>query len=306
MFLSTTRVVASVLEDMSKDDPAAYDAVLHVFDLLTGFPPALRTLHLLRQGRTPSAVECAALSHSVFAVLQTFMPTELVGTERKRLFEGARLLFDFVLEKGRSVKLTTALTDDKTGQDLPYVTAFNEQELRDCKTNEPLLEAVATRDGLVERAYLEAFGIGGELTFTPLQAYLSEIDLQEDVSRAAICSGGSTRDVITFSRQKLDNNYRYQDAGDLTLVIDASEMRELAHLAELCGRNKLAVHKPSQLLSAVSPCITFDSTAQLAVYTGEQPCGSPGQSSLIFRPIHGTETIDTAVVEQLISHSQNI
>lgn len=301
IFLSTIRVVTSVLQDMSKDDSAAYDAVLHVFDLLTGFPPALRALDLLSQGKTPSASECAAFSLSVFMVLQTFMPTELVGTERRRLFEGARLLFGFFLEKGRSVKFTAALPDGGNGQILPYVSAFTEQELRDCKTNEPLLYAVTTKDGLVERNYLTAFGEGGALTFSPLQSYLSELETPAELSRAAICSGGSTRNLITFSRQKLDKDYHYQDAGDLTSVIDASEMHELEHLAELCGRNKLAVHKPSQLLSAVSPCLTFDRTAQLAVYTGEQPCGSPGQSSLIFRPMYGTETIDTAVVEQLIA-----
>lgn len=156
MFLSTTRVVASVLQDMNKDDPAGYDAVLHVFDLLTGFPPALRALHLLSQGKIPSAAECVAFSHSVFAVLQTSMPTELVGTERNRLFEGARLLFGFVFEKARSVKLTAAQPDSEDGQDLPYLSAFTEREARDCKTNEPLMHPVATRDGLVERAYLEA------------------------------------------------------------------------------------------------------------------------------------------------------
>lgn len=42
MFLSSLRVAASPQQEM-KDDPTAQDALLHVFDLMASFPPALRT-----------------------------------------------------------------------------------------------------------------------------------------------------------------------------------------------------------------------------------------------------------------------
>lgn len=70
-------------------------------------------------------------------------------------------------------------------------------------------------------------------------------------------------------------------------------------MAELCGRNNLAVHRPSQLASAVAPRLAFDRNAYLAVNTGKQPCAEPGQSSIIFRPQHGKETIDPVVLEKL-------
>lgn len=60
MFLATVRVVAALLEDMTEDDAAHYDAILHVFDLLFNFPPALRAIHILSKGQTAGAVECAA------------------------------------------------------------------------------------------------------------------------------------------------------------------------------------------------------------------------------------------------------
>ena len=101
MLLSTLRVVAPLVQDLHTE-PAAYDAVLHMFDLFSGFPPAVRAFYVLTQGKTPTAQECAALSQSLFHVLENIMPTELVGQDRKRLFEGTRLLFGLILEKART------------------------------------------------------------------------------------------------------------------------------------------------------------------------------------------------------------
>lgn len=129
------------------------------------------------------------------------------------------------------------------------------------------------------------------LTFLPISS-------QPDLARIAFLSGGVTANVTAFAAIK---EYRYPDAGDVNAAIDLGELLELSHLAELCGRNKLAVHRPSQLSSAVTPCLTFDRNAHIAVYTGEQGCGEPGNSSILFRPQHGEETIDTAVIEQLIA-----
>lgn len=78
MFLGVLRVTTSLLQEMDEDF-AAQDAVLHIFDLMSGsFFPALRTLHLLGQGKTPSALECTALSHSIFYSLERFLPTFII------------------------------------------------------------------------------------------------------------------------------------------------------------------------------------------------------------------------------------
>ena len=126
-------------------------------------------------------------------------------------------------------------------------------------------------------------------------------DIDVATVRQAFCGGGTATEITTFSSRALLDNYRYEDSGNVDFAIDQNDMMELEGLAEFCGRNKLAVHKPSQLQSAIVPCLTFDRNAHLAVYLGQETCGTPGHSTIIFRPNHGEETIDTAVIEQLIS-----
>lgn len=59
MFLSTSRVGVSLIEDM-KDDEKAQDAILRVLDLLTSFPPALRTMFILVQGNSQPIRVCGS------------------------------------------------------------------------------------------------------------------------------------------------------------------------------------------------------------------------------------------------------
>ncbi|KAK3715697.1 hypothetical protein LTR37_006922 [Vermiconidia calcicola] len=82
MFLSSLRVFASLVQEMGREDDRSQDSVLHTFDLLTTFPPALRTLNIIIQGKTPTPSESSALSHVVFRVLESFVPTEIIGTDR--------------------------------------------------------------------------------------------------------------------------------------------------------------------------------------------------------------------------------
>jgi hypothetical protein len=103
IFLASLRVTVSLLQDM--DNPASFDSSLYAVDLMLSFPPALRTLHLLGQGKTPLPSGCAALSYSCFHTLETFMSEDLVGTTRRRLFEGCQILFGLLLEKARSLEL---------------------------------------------------------------------------------------------------------------------------------------------------------------------------------------------------------
>lgn len=300
MFLACLRLTASLMEDMGDDeDHAAQDAVLHILDLMSAFPPAVRTLFILGQGKTPNASECAALSHVFFTILERFMPVELVGNDRKRLFEGSRLLFGFPFEKARGVKLHSSQLANPAI--LPYLNAFKVCELRDCATNEAVWEPVQTQLGIMEENYVYAFSQEGVLQSNPMQLAIPTHEMEASKLRIALLGGGAQPEVTTFSSELLVSNYMYQDRGNTAAVIDDSELNELEYLAELCGRNKLAVHKPSQLTLSVSPCLTFDRNAHVAVYLGEQACGEAGRSSLIFKPLSGTETVDTAVIEQLIT-----
>lgn len=132
MMLSSLRVFCSIVQDMDK---AAQDAVLHVFDLLTKFPPALRSLRLLTNGKTPKAVESAALSNALFEILDSFMPSSIVGIDQSRLFEGSRLLFGLILEKARVVKLSNGENE----ADLPYLSKLNVVDIKDAVTGEPIM-----------------------------------------------------------------------------------------------------------------------------------------------------------------------
>ncbi|KAK5729803.1 hypothetical protein LTR17_011671 [Elasticomyces elasticus] len=132
----------------------------------------------------------------------------------------------------------------------------------------------------------------------------SEDDLMStdgEIRRLALLSAGSTQLLLAFDGS-LASHHRYADAGDASCAWEEEELHDMHALAEFCGRNKLAVHKPSQLAGAVAPCLTFDRQTHLAVYTGQEGCGAdPSKSTLTFRPMHGSENVDVAVIEQLIA-----
>jgi hypothetical protein len=238
-------------------------------------------------------VESAAFSAAMFQALESFAPHDIVGTDQSRVFELSRLFLGFVLEKARTLKLP-----EDRGAELPYLSSLQTVDLADSKTGEAVMRAVQTSQGVVEATVFDSFQDGGVLSGSHLSSLMTKLDVNADLARLAFLSGGTATTITALSKI---TNYRYRDNGDVNAAIDLGELSELNHLAELCGRNKFAVHRPSQLSSAVTPCLTFDRNAQLAVYTGEQPCGDPGHSSILFRPQHGDETIDSAVIEQLIA-----
>jgi hypothetical protein len=300
MMLSSLRVFASNVQEMEDQHK---DAIYHVFDLLSSFPPALRTLHLLIEGKTVTSSESSALSHALFEILQSYIPTEMIGTDGARLFEGARLLFGFIVEKARSVKLSQATSEHDVTATAPtsYLNAFSVVDVQDFKTMESCFDVVSTTDGPIERSLFEAFGDGGVLCTSHLKSELLRIDNPSDLlSRVALLGGGSAKEYTTFSVSHLTNNYCYPDHGQVTSAFDPSELTELEHVAAICGRNGFAVHRPAQLANAVAPCLTFDRNAHLAVYNGPQASSMPGDESGIFRPKHGNEAMDPSVVEQLI------
>lgn len=302
MFLSTLRVFASVLQDMQSEE-SALDAVYYAFDELTRFPPALRCLHILVSGQTPTVFDCAAMSQSLFEVLKTYVEMDAITQDPARLFEGSRLAFGYILQSAKSLRImmdASAPDGDEVSNELRYTSAFHTCNIRDHKTREPVRQALQTSNGLVEAKLFHSLQDGGILAATHLQSFLVEVEIDPRLIRFALQSGGTCPEVTVLSLSGLRDGYGSL-AGTPHCALDLDPLCDLLHLADMCGRNGLAVHGPSQLASAIAPCLTFDRNAHLAVYTGEQPCGRPGHSSIIFRPQYGEETIDPSVMEQLIA-----
>ncbi|THW71835.1 hypothetical protein D6D19_07040 [Aureobasidium pullulans] len=103
MFLSSLRVFTHVLKSNAITDEHR-ERVVHVFDLLSFFPPAVRALHLLIQGSTISHSASTALSQAFFCILKDLGHRKLIKNDDARLFEGARLLFGLIIEKANQLK----------------------------------------------------------------------------------------------------------------------------------------------------------------------------------------------------------
>lgn len=303
MFLSALRVFTLLVQDMGGDE-RMQDAVLYTFELLTQFPPALRCLHTLIQGKTPTVMQCAALSQTILAVLNDYLPLQVIGKDCSRLFEGSRLLFGYILETARSLSKLSVGGEgaDAETSELRYSPAFLTIDLCDHKTREPVFHPVQTSDGLMESCLFQSLQDSGVLAASHLQSSLIQTEVDSSLARFALQSGGTCTEVTVLSLKRLNKGYyNFPDATGARGTLDLDQLSDLGHLAEVCGRNNLAVYRPSQLVSAVAPRLTFDRNAHLAVYTGEQACAEPGKSSIFFRPQHGEESIDRAVIEQLIA-----
>jgi len=99
MMLSTLRVFTQ-LAKQHKLGERYQAAILNVWAGLCKFLPAVRCLHLLIQGRKPTKAECAALSATIFEVLQDIVPVEFSSLRR---LEGTRLVFGLVADKARQM-----------------------------------------------------------------------------------------------------------------------------------------------------------------------------------------------------------
>ncbi|KAF2158863.1 hypothetical protein M409DRAFT_61284 [Zasmidium cellare ATCC 36951] len=295
VFLSTMYVATKKVQEM---DEQGQEAFYRVFHLMTHFPPALRAVQVLIEGKTPTAMESAAISHALYEVLASFMPAEIIGQGTSRAFEGTRDLFGFLFDQAHSTRLPE-VTDDAN---LPYISSFNTIDLRDHKTAEPVMHAVNTQAGLMERDLMDALSDDGVLSGSHL-GIVVEADTDETTKRVALLSAGVIGEVTIFSTAQLMSKYQaiYSDGGDADVVLDRSELTELHHLADLAGRYKLGAYKPSQLAATVSPCLTaLGRKGHLAVYVGLLPCSGPGESTEIFRPKHGRETVNESTLEQII------
>ncbi|KAL1881945.1 hypothetical protein Daus18300_000999 [Diaporthe australafricana] len=284
-------------------DESARDAAYYAFHELTNFPPALRCLHILVSGQTPTISDCAALSQSMLEVLKSYMPMEAITLDPARLFEGSRLAFGFILESAKSIRKSAdgdRGNDEEVVDNLRYTSAFHTYDVRDHQTREPVLHALQTSNGLMESELFHSLQSGGILAETHLHASLARAEIDPRLRRFALQGGGTCPEVLVLSLGGLKDCYGSQE-GVTPSALDLDQLLDLNHLAILSGQSGLAVHMPSQLISAIAPSLVFDRNAHVAVYTGEQPCAAPGRSSIISRPQHGEETIDPSVIEQLIA-----
>lgn len=245
-------------------------------------------------GKSPRACERAALAQSLYEVLKDMIPAQLIKSDMARIFEGARLLFGFILEKARHLKL-------KEDVKMPYISSLKVLDLRNTFTMEPIANAVQTPFGLVEKGYYEAFKDGGILYWREGEQPISALPLDNRNRRVSLLCGGLISQITVLDLNNINSISGYRKKGDFDGAIPPRELSDLNHLSAICARNELSVLAPSTLPSAEAPALTLDREGLLAVYVGRAPCSQPGKDISIFRPMKGEEeTIDVAVITQLL------
>lgn len=296
--LSTLRVFAH-LTSAREMDPSEQDAILHIFYLLTRFPPAVRSIHVLLMGKSISQPEQAAITQCVYEVLKTVIPLQTVKHDSARLLEGSRLLFGLILEKAKHIKHS----GNDAAEVLPYIDTAHVYDLQSAITMEPVTSPIQTMAGLVDRGLYDAFKDGGILRWTNGVCLDTVANFDHGLNRAVLLAGGTRSQVISFEIDAVNNSRRYLDRGVVDNVISPAEYSNLPYLATLCSRNQLGVVHPSSLPSTEPPSLTLDRLGSLAVYVGRQPCGDPGNDIIQFRPTNGDdieESVDVSIITQLL------
>lgn len=271
MFLSSLRVFAHLLKSNSISDEHR-DRVVYVFDLLCSFPPAVRALHLLIQGRTITHLACTALSQAFFSVLDDLGHKKLIKNDNARLFEGTRLVLGLVMEKANQLKSTNFLVP---------VYSLHIHKVQFQTSAPAALADLMPIDGPSSRpatsTYVQPAAGSGEMNLV----LLSE----------------SSQNAVIFNPP--DDLFVRSQA--LHEVVSPVDLRNLHQLANLCGKVSLSVVRPSLLSSVAPEHLTFDSDGHVAVYTGKAGCAAPGEDTILFRPMHGEETPNVGQVEQQLA-----
>lgn len=257
MFLSSLRVFCHVLLSNTVQDKHR-DRVLHVFDLLCRFPPAVRALHLLAQGKVITHAASAALAQAIYSVLVDMVPKKLIKNDNARFFEGARLLLGLIMERANNLGITRTAVPVYSSQFQTVPLQLSGQQ-----TLVPV-DAERLRPN------------SSDATHTQHKAMQLKLHLISD-SRTSVVIFNPPKDLLTSSHRLHD-------------VVPSEELRNLKLLAALCGKVSLSVLKPSNLSSVAPEHLTFDQAGHLAVYTGRAGCAAPGEDIIIFRPAHGEET----------------
>jgi predicted transcriptional regulator len=296
LFLSTLRVVCNIA-GRRNGKSQMQDAILRLLHALTGYPPAVRAMHILLRGETPSASECATISQTMFHLLDKYAPMRVINFDKSRLFEASRLFFGLMLEKAKH--LCRANPDDAS---LPYLTSMKSVDLLDSETTNPLVFPVDTNVGLLERGHLKALKSGLVKFSDPsMDTTPTELVLDGRTRRAALLTGGLSPKVSVFDMDILFSSPGFHPVNRNHQIITSTEL-DLSHLAVICSRNGLTVVAPSRLGNSAADVLTLDGDGLGTVYLGRAGCGPPGRDFEIYRPTRGGDThIDPAIVTQLLA-----
>jgi uncharacterized protein YegL len=269
------------------------NVVLETTQWLTRFPPATRAMHILMDGKTPSAPECAALAQAFFEVLKGALPRSVIKGDQNRVLEASRLLLGFIMDRAKQANL---VEDSK----LPYFEAYKTLDLKDAITNEIMEFPVQTNFGLVEKGYADAYGEEGILGSMKSQYAIETTSTASRFRRIAILSGGAHAELSYYDLDSLNMLVKKTSTSeDRKLVTQA--FADPRFLASLCERTGLAVVAPSALRNSKAPVLTLDRDGLIAVYTGRPPCTEPPNDTAIFRPTKGGEVnVDVAIITQLL------
>jgi hypothetical protein len=269
------------------------NVILQTTQWLTRFPPATRTMHILMDGKSPSPLECAALTQALFEVLKGALPSSIIKGDQSRVLEASRLLFGFIMDRAKQAKLVE-------GEKLPYVEAYKTLDLRDAITNEIMEFPVQTDFGLVEKAYADAYCEEGTLGSLKSQFVMEPVPVNSRFRRIAALSGGQNSELSYYDLDSLHLLVKKTSTSEDRKVVTQA-FSDLRYLASLCERTGLTVVEPSKLRSSKSPVLTLDRDGLIAVYTGRPPCTAPPNDTAMFRPTKGGEVnVDVAIIAQLL------
>jgi hypothetical protein len=197
---------------------------------------------------------------------------------------------------------TPASPENRIDDVLPYLNLLKTVDLRDVRTNEPVIDPVQTELGMMERGSFVAFKLGGTLSHSSVEDDdILQASPDPPALRAALLNSGVSPESSYHDVDAIQASTSLTTAvGDLH-----KEMRtfskDLHHLGMPCHKTGMTVIHPISLKSASAPVLTLDRDGQLCVYVGRAACAAPDRDISIFRPVNGTEeAIDVNIVVQLI------
>jgi ubiquitin-protein ligase/uncharacterized protein YegL len=300
MFLSSLRVVVHMISSYEKRGRAEeyHDSALHILHVLTRFPPAVRTLHILIEGSAPGEEECAAFVQACYEVMVDMMETSVLAKQPERTLEGSRLFFSTVLRKAEEITVSIG----GGGAMLPYVNSMKSVSVTNSETMEPIAFPVDTSVGMMEQGCFDALKAGIiQFTEDELNQSLNKTVLDGRTKRAVLLGGGVLSTNIMFDMDIPYSSGRYSNSSDESRILPAGDLTDILQHAANASLAKLQVVAPASLSSAPNPVLTLDRDGLLAVYLGRKPCGKPGRDFIIFRPTKGGECdIDISIVAQLL------
>ena len=300
MFLSSLRMAVHLIHSYDKGGMVDeyHDSALHILHLLTRFPPAVRTLHILIEGSVPDEEECAAFVQACYGVMVEMMATSVLARQPERTLEGSRLFFGTFLRKAEE----TAVSIGDGGAMLPYVSSMKSVTVTNSETMEHIAYPVDTSVGIMEQGCFDALKAGIiQFTEDELNHSLNKTVLDGRTKRAVLLGGGVLSTNTMFDMDIPYSSGRYINASDESRIIPAGDLTNVLQHAANASTAKLQVVAPASLGSAPNPVLTLDRDGLLAVYLGRKPCGEPGRDFIIFRPTKGGECdIDISIVAQLL------